>query len=117
MPLSRNSGCKDTAFLLIDKYFAVFLRISLRISEQDGEQCTGSHRERVIKIADDADRGDIGKSCRNQHLCSVWDNSLYQARERIEDAGSFSPVEMEFQCDVMGYWSGGDDGDGIVGRT
>lgn len=60
MLLTRNSGCKDTAFLLIDKYFLFFLRIPPRISEQDGEQGTGSHGERVIEITDDTDRRDVG---------------------------------------------------------
>lgn len=29
MPLSRNSGHKDTAFLLIDKHFAIFYEYRL----------------------------------------------------------------------------------------
>ena len=117
MPLSRNSGHKDTAFLLIDKHFTSFLRISPRITEQDSEQCTSSHRKRIIKVTDDTDRGDIGKSRRNQHLRSIRNNSLYQAGECIEDAGGFSAVEMKLLGNILGYRPCCDNGDGVVGST
>ena len=60
MLLSRNSGHKDTAFLLIDKHFASFLRIPFRIAEQNREQGACSHCKRIIEIADDTDRRDVG---------------------------------------------------------
>ena len=72
MPLTRNSGCKDTAFLLIDQYFFSFsliynhlseiksvLRVSPWITKQDSQQCAYSHCEWIIKVADDTDRGNI----------------------------------------------------------
>ena len=79
MLLSRNSGHKDTAFLLIDKHFVSFLRIPFWIAEQNREQGACSHCKRIIEIADDTDGGDAGKSRCNQHLRSVWNNTLYQA--------------------------------------
>ena len=87
MLLSRNSGHKDTAFLLIDKHFVSFLRIPFWIAEQNREQGACSHCKRIIEIADDTDGGDTGKSRCNQHLRSVWNNPLYQAGESIEDTG------------------------------
>ena len=117
MLLSRNSGHKDTAFLLIDKHFASFLRIPFRIAEQDCEQGACSHCKWIIEIADDTDRGDAGKSCCNQHLCSIRDNSLYQAGESIEDTGCFSPVEMEFYGNIFGNRSGCDNGNRVVGSA
>ena len=117
MLLSRNSGDKDTAFLLIDKHFASFLRIPFRIAEQNREQGACSHCKRIIEIADDTDGGDAGKSRCNQHLRSIRDNPLYQAGERIENTGGLSPVEMELLGNIPGYRSCGDDGDGVVGGT
>ena len=117
MLLSRNSGHKDTAFLLIDKHFVSFLRIPFWIAEQNREQGACSHCKRIIEIADDTDGGDAGKSRCNQHLRSVWNNPLYQAGESIKDTGCFSSVEMEFHGNIFGNRSCCDNGNRVVGST
>lgn len=53
----------------------------------------------------------------NQHLRTVWDDTLHHTGERIQNAGAFSLVDSEFVCDVAGQRAYGDDGDGVVGST
>ena len=83
MLLTRNSGRKDTAFLLIDKYFCSFIcwhegcffkcshnvthnsslvthnssfsRVFPGVAQQNGEYGACSHAEGVIQVSDDAD--------------------------------------------------------------
>lgn len=116
MLLSRNSGCKDTLFLLNGKRFRVIFLSGIfsRISQQNGPQRKNPHCERVVKVADDVQRRDVCQSGGNQHLRSVGDDALYQTRERIEYAGRFSSVEMEPAGNVFRYRAGCDNGDGVV---
>ena len=50
MLLTRNSGRKDTAFLLIDNISFLFLMNTSSDSEQDSEQGTDSHRKRIKRL-------------------------------------------------------------------
>ena len=87
------------------------------ISEQDSEQGTDSHRKRIIEIADNTDRRDVGQSGSDQHLCPIGYDALYQTGECIQDTGCFSPVEMESLCNILCNRPCGDDGNRIVGSA
>ena len=50
-------------------------------------------------------------------MCTVRNDALYQAGECVQDAGCFPAVQMKTQGNVLGYRSGGNNGDGVVCRT
>lgn len=81
------------------------------------EYRAGSHAERIVKVAYDAERRDAGKSCGYQHLCAVGNDALNEAGECIEYACRFPAVQVEDACYVLGDGAGGDDGNGVVGGT
>ena len=53
----------------------------------------------------------------HQHLCSVGDESLGEAREGVEQRGTFARVELILLSYSLCNASYGDDGYGVVGRT
>ena len=125
MLLTRNSGRKGNHFLWVGqanvhKMCAIpfwHSGILLRISEQNGQQGKSSHAEGIVQVADDVQRRDGGQPGSNEHLCAVGDEALRQAREGIEYAGRLAAVQVEALGNVAGNGTGGDDGDGVVGRT
>lgn len=64
----------------------------LPIPYQYGEYGAGSHAERVVQIAYDAERRDARQSCGYQHLCAVRDNALNETGECIQYACRFPAV-------------------------
>ena len=79
---------------------------------QDNSKANG---EVIIHVADNASRVDLRKSCCDEYLCAVRQQSLGEARHRVKYAGSLSRVDVVFLRQVFCQASHSDDGNGVVG--
>ena len=78
------------------------LRKFSRMAEEDAENGKNSHNHGIVEIADDASRGDAGKAGGHKQLCTIRNETLSNATEGVQNAGTFAVVHSKTGGNVVG---------------